>query len=868
MTTNSERPDQTTQSVKLSVRELVEFSARKGDLGFDDANGPTNIEGIQGHKKIQQSRSAQWLVEHKLTQRILINHIDDSQEDPKTGLQTAPHTDPQTDPHKDLKTTPNTFSYTVTLQGRADLIDPSTTPAIVEEIKTTYLPPSQIDENKKFLHQAQARVYAYLYAQETQADAICARISYYNLLDKSLHQQDNDECVSDLKNFTLDLLQTYIAWHHLHQQQLQATRLSAQQISFPFPEFRDGQQQFARANYRALRDRHPTLIEAPTGTGKTVSALFSSIKAHGESLIEQTVYLTAKVSGQRAAIDTLDLFCRAGIESSAKETSTLNPPAPNAPLNTTYLIIQAKDKTCPCRSSDPLLSQGCAGENGQCNRTLGFYDRLPEARVACMQAQHLTPDTLQRISDTHHLCPFALSMHLIRWINIIVCDYNYVFDPLVQLAVFNEHTTKRSLLGDEVHNLPERARSMYSARLSALDTHQIGKQIDKQHKRIKRLINKLAKQLSTIEGQDKLLDQPPVAIDTITDRLLAALKETDPYSMSLVSQGDILNAYPTAFPQWLKQLYRYKVIRELYGDNHTTRINQETLHGKSHTVLELICLDASEHLKQSYRSARHFTGFSATLTPANFYLDLLGLAAPKQQQTADVAAQHITHSLQLPAVFPTENQCTIRCDYIDTRWQQRNASVAPIAALIKATFNAKPGKYLVFFPSYAYMETVYQYTCEHYTALPTQIQRNASSEKDKQNYLNEFFTHNKPMIGFAITGGIYGEGVDFAGDALDGVIVVGTGMPPPGVIQKRIENRYQQQGYNGFKYAYQFPGFTRVQQAAGRVIRSNTDRGVVILVDQRFSRHDYQVIMPRHWLQQGCGTLESVSGVLEQFWPA
>ena len=791
------------KSLQLSVGNLVEFSGRRGDLFADIPFGPSSREGIAGHQKIQKSRGKDWQAEFRL----------------KASLELE--------------------GYKVTLQGRVDLVNENQSPTVIEELKTTYTSPENIPQEKSALHWAQAKVYGYLYYLHKRATDISIDLSteinivmsWYDLTTDELTSETQSLKVATLQNFTQSLLEDYLKWHQQFSAHRNSLINSAKALEFPFKSYRIGQYDFARRVYQTIKDKQQLLVEAPTGTGKTMSTLFPVCKAIGETLIEQVVYLTAKGSAQTAAKNAIETL---------QDNS----------LNIDYLVIQAKDKACPCRSKQDSIKHACDDGNGKCNRTIGFFDRLPKARFECLETKSLDTIRLQTIAAKHQLCPFELSLQMIRWSSVVICDFNYVLDPMVRLAVFDESRNKRVILIDEIHNLPDRARDMYSATLSAFETKTIAKQLSKAPT-LKKRVQSLAQAINRQSDETVQIEGLPKPVTNAINKFLETLGASD------INSGfgsDMTANQPEGFNEWLKQVYRYVFISELYDQSHVTLANDNSNNAKYKSInLRLKCLDAANFLAKKYRSARSIIGFSATLSPLDFYLRMLGF-------------KHEALAISLPAVFPPANQLTLRCDYIDTRWLNRDSSIEPLCTLIQSTFEARPGKYLVFFPSYQYMDKCYQYFIENYSISETVIQNRGSNDLERQAFLQSFFSSDVNTIGFAILGGVFGEGVDFAGDSLTGAIVIGTGMPQPDKEQKLIESYFVEQGLNGFQFAYQFPGFTRVKQTAGRVIRSELDRGVVVLIDPRFKRQDYSALMPAHWEIRACSTPEAFKEHLSTFW--
>lgn len=790
-------------SLTLSVRDLVEFSARTGDLFFESSGGPTYLEGIAGHRQLQQSRGEQWQAEYALKQTVVIE------------------------------------GCRVILQGRVDLINARESPVIIEEIKTTYVAPERIAREKMELYRAQAKVYAYLYhLQNPPAQApghYEIHISLFNIPAREVHTQKQTISVDELEKFTHSLLTIYLQWYTQVREQRALVKSSAHNLQFPHAHYRPGQHRFAQGVYRTIRDQQQLLVEAPTGTGKTVSTIFPAVKAIGEGIATQILYLTAKTPAQANAQNTLALLREKGL-----------------PVD--FLVLSARDRTCPCRQgSEELLTS-----DGRCCRTIGFYDRLPQARASSLRAQSLSPEVLGQVAVEFQLCPFALGLHLLPWMSAVICDFNYFFDPLVKLNSFESGAAERILLIDEIHNLPDRARDMFSATLSTGQLADISQNLGRVHRNIKSPAKRLSRKLLALAGtKDNLKELPQDLLASVAElvQALIAIDDSDSTDSGGID-SDSVDFFDKAIDQHkenIRELFRFYVISQIYGGAHRSLIYAEGDEKPKRVSLTLRCLDAASYLADNYKNARAIIGFSATLKPTAFYQQLLGFNKKAQSAT-------------LPAAFPPENLLVIRCDYIDTRWQQREISRAELIELIAVAFKKKTGKYLVFFPSYEYLNQVYDGFLEAFSDIRTVRQESGSTDKERTAFLDNFFNSDEPALGFAILGGIFAEGVDYLADALHGAIVIGTGMPQPTHEQKLMQAYFDSLGLNGFQYAYQFPGFTRVQQTAGRVIRSETDKGIVILIDPRFKRPDYRRLMPDEWNIIGCKSGEEIEYELERFW--
>lgn len=771
-----------TETLALSVTELVEFSARTGDLYPESAGGPTALQGMLAHQKIQRARKGDWQSEVGLKYLW-----------PLDGAEIA-------------------------LQGRVDLLNTGGERVIIEEIKTTLQPANRQPPGKLALFWAQARVYAGLYQKLHGAIArLELRLTLVDLpRDHSETLSQEIDGASALAE-TERLLHIYLAWHRQVDARLARNRASAQLLTFPFATYRSGQRELAADIYRTLRSGGALLAEAPTGTGKTVTTLFPACKALGEGHADQVLYLTAKTTSQRQVETTLDALRRNDL---ALDSITLC----------------ARDKLCPCRTGADELRTA----EGKCAYTLGFWDRLPAARQDSLREPSLNRDTLLALAHRHKVCPSALGLHLAPWATLVLGDYNYFFDPITQLNAFAKGGKGRVLLVDELHNLAERARSMYSATLDSRSLKTLAvtasKPLRRKCKQIDRLMRGLPEQASS-EAPDALLEQLLELLALRTAEMAAG-----------PAQEDLLNQAASDDDTGL-QIHRFCAVAQHFDAGHVCRVQHE----RGNTRVQLLCLDPAIVLRECHQQQKAVIGFSATLSPLAFHRRLLGLP-------------ETTVLRQLPYPFPADHMLVLRCDYLDTRWQAREQSMAELMELLAAVIRAKPGKYLVFFPSYDYLSAGHQAFTEQFAQHHTLCQQSGSSQTQQAEFLAAFFHDEQTVLGFAILGGLFAEGVDFLGDALHGAIVIGTGMPQPSDEQALMSAHFESQGLNAFQYAYQFPGMTRVLQTAGRVIRSAADRGVIVLVDPRFARGDFRALMPAHWRPLPCRNREAVQQVLQTFW--
>ncbi|MFV8782615.1 ATP-dependent DNA helicase [Microbulbifer sp. SA54] len=824
----------TAETLRLSVGELVAFACRTGDLLADAPAGPTAQEGIRAHQKLQKRRPPGSEAEYRLQVEFLF------------------------------------AGQPVQLCGRVDILHQ---PAMLEEIKTTYCPPQKLPEAVRKLHWAQLKIYGFCYLLEQQAHGdtgdtgpLTLQMLWYNLKDKKSYPEQQNFQRAELEAFAHAALHTYLQWHQAWQQHRTRMHTTAQALTFPFPDYRPGQRQLAVAAYRSLRDGNELLAEAPTGIGKTISTLFPAIKAMGEQHVDQLVYLTAKNSGRQMVRDTATRLHHRG-------------------LTLSLLEIQARDKTCACRTGRCSLDA-----DGICPRTQGFFDRLPEARHKLLGEPLLTPDVVAGVADALQLCPFELSLQMLPWADLVVCDFNYVFDPLVRMQSLCDDSRRRALLVDEAHNLADRARDMHSAVLTRSESRRAAAAC-KGYPSLKRSIQSLVRALDrwvserpdrerfavsfagqngdvwvtpitrhgapAIHGEDSAKDS--VEFEQYAEYRPDAITQAAHKVMAVVSQlSEQSLSPPEEIREWLNGLYRYLTIESLLGDQHrclTRRAHPDTPWQEQQ--LKLLCLSAADYLQACYRQFHGVILFSATLRPPGYLYQQLGL-------------QPLTPYLSLPSPFDPAQMGVYLCPYVDTRYRARERATAALVDMIARVYHSRPGNYLVFFPSYRFLQQVLDHFAREFPEIPVLQQTAGASDGERAAFL-EAFSENRQTLGFAIMGGVFGEGIDYVGEQLIGTIVVGVGLPQVNEEQELLRLAGDVAcatggGGNGFDIAYRYPGLTRVLQTAGRVIRSESDRGVVVLADARFADPFYRPLYPAHWSLQTCTSGTALSQALNQFW--
>ncbi|NCF36021.1 MAG: hypothetical protein GWP56_06500 [Gammaproteobacteria bacterium] len=763
--------------LKLGVRELVEFCCHSGDLGGANSPGVKAIEGLQTHQKIQQRYRGE--AESEVA----------------------------------VKWCSRSDDIEVELGGRIDLLFAGETPPRIEEIKTVYA--QLAEDGEDTVHWAQLKCYGACYAREHRLEEVRLSLNLVNLFSRHEQRYEKVYPTSALEAFVEDTLRHYLRWHRLVEAQRQITRQQARQLAFPFAEFRNQQRHFAAEVYRAVVNQQRLMVEAPTGSGKTISTLFPALKAIGEDQCDQVVYLSAKVSGQQQAV--------AAIEQMQTDVS--------------YLLIQAKARSCPCNFDDSEVD-----DEGRCRRCLGFFERLPAAREKLLQLRKLDVACVQAIAAEFELCPFELTLQMLPWVEVVICDFNYVFDPLVQLGYFRADQRRKLLLIDELHNLVDRARGMYSASLAR---RQIKQALAADNSRqisaaLKSLQQALDRHLRGQEQDESISQEVPKEL------LQACLRFSEKLGFDFFTDKHIA-------PETLdlsKEIFRFQSICQLFARHHRA-LGYSPLAARS---TRLLCLNAFEYLRECYPLFQAVCGFSATLSPPAYFQQALGL-------------EQDCKSLVLESVFPADNLRVCIGDYVDTRYRQREHHIDAIGDSIAASYRARPGNYLVFFSAYHFMQQVHENFTARYPQIETLLQQREVDEAAQQRYLASFFEGDRRM-GFAIMGGRFAEGIDYRGNALIGAIIVGPGLPQANSEQLLIQQDFEALQLDGFDYAFRFPGLIRVKQSAGRVIRSEQDRGVVVLLDRRFRQAGYRQHLPRNWNPRYCHNPESLEQSLTEFWHA
>lgn len=710
------------------------------------------------------------------------------------------------------------------LSGRIDGLYAGEDRAMIDEIKTTTLDLDELEEDHNMLHWAQAKCYGYIYALQNNLNSIDVQLTYYNLDNKDTKKFLKNLTLEELKNFFSSIVEKYLYWARIMISFQEKRNASIDKLKFPFETYRKGQRELAVAVYKTIKEGNKLFAQAPTGIGKTMAAIFPAVKALGEGHVSKIFYLTAKTITRTIA---------------EKALSSLK----NNGLNLKTLTLTAKEKICFKEKTE------CNPET--CEYAKGHFDRVKEALNHIFEENTFTREVVEEYSKKHKVCPFEFSLELSNWADCVICDYNYVFDPSASLKRFFEAgTTDFAFLIDEAHNLVDRGREMYSQSLnkkSILDLKKEVKTIDKKlHKILNKLNNVFIDYRKKCEagGESYLVQkEAPKEIYTLLSEFLGA------------AEKNLLEHKNSPFHDSLLELYFnvYAFLRcaESYDERFVTYM--ENLHNDF--AIKLFCLDPSFLLGEAMKKGKASILFSATLSPLDYFREILG-------------GDEKSYRIRLSSPFPRENLCLFIEDRISTKYKNRENTYDAITDEINDVVSSKVGNYLVFFPSYKYMKEIYERFANLNKDIDVIVQNSGMSEEEREEFLDNFKEGSqKALVGFAVMGGIFGEGIDLTGNRLCGAIIVGVGLPQICFERDIIKDYFDETNRNGFEYAYIYPGMNKVMQAVGRVIRTEKDRGVVLLIDERFSENSYKKLFPPEWQPVRIGRNTSkLKNMLKNFW--
>ena len=779
--------------VRISVRNLVEFILRSGDL--DNSRGSSGdkeamLKGGRLHRKIQRSMKGNYQAEVSLKRESEYEDV------------------------------------IIQVEGRADGIFTEDGEFWIDEIKGTY-GNLQAMEVPVPVHRAQAMCYGWIYGEKEGLSQIGIQMTYSHLDTEDTRRFREIFSMEELKNWYQKLLDDYHKWISCSLSWKKERNASMKDLQFPFP-YREGQREIVSGVYHTVSSKKTLFVQAPTGVGKTMSAIFPSVRAIGEGKGETLFYLTAKTITGTVAWEAFHTLRENGLK--FKVTA-----------------ITAKEKLCF------LDSPECTPE--KCPYAKGHFDRVNDAVYELWTTEEVySREVIRAHAEKWQVCPFEMCLDLSVWVDGVICDYNYAFDPNVHLKrFFGENISGDYIfLIDEAHNLVERGREMYSAEISRQTLFTLRKKIRKHFPKLARVLEKANRQMLELEEDLKASQNPyqvlsnpgvlPVTFLTISGELEEILEEKN---LEEELRKEILEFYFV--------VRDFLNVSELVDENYVVYTE---CFGENDFRLRLFCVNPAANLSEYLKKGRSAVFFSATLFPMLYYRELL---------TTETDA----YGIYVQSPFSAKNRRILIGSDVSSRYTRRNhTEYRKIAEYISRCVWQRQGNYMVFFPSYRLMEDVYQVYEEEFSVDWVRCIRQNSdmTEREREEFLEEFQSREGTLVGFCVLGGIFSEGVDLTGESLIGAIIVGTGLPQIGSEREILKEYYDRKKQSGFDYAYRYPGMNKVLQAAGRVIRTKEDRGVILLLDDRFLGRDYGEIFPREWKDRSSCRLNTVEEAVSRFW--
>ena len=774
--------------VRISVRNLVEFILRNGDLvsGSGTSDKEAMLKGSRLHRKIQKQMGSHY------------------------------------QPEVSLKKDTEYDDLILRVEGRADGIFSQDDRFCIDEIKGVYKK-LELMEEPVLVHRAQALCYAWIYLDEHELEEIDVQMTYAHLDTEVVKRFRETLTGAELKQWYEELTDSYHKWLAYQIEWRKKRNESMENLEFPFA-YRKGQRKMVSGIYHAISCKEQIFIQAPTGVGKTMSAVFPAVRAIGQGMAETVFYLTARTITRTVAQDAFEILRDRG-------------------LLFKVVTITAKEKLCFCDKPE------CDPE--KCPYAKGHYDRINDAVYELWTTeQSFDRETLLRHAQKWKVCPFEMSLDLAVWMDGVICDYNYVFDPNVCLKrFFGENVSGNYLfLIDEAHNLVDRGREMYSASICLDNVIETRKFVKPYSQKLWKKLGKVKKQLEELKqncGEWNVQENAgvlPISLLSVQGELDQLLEE--PPSQEVVD--GILDFY--------FEVRDFLNISELIDDNYVVY----TAFGEDGKFYEkLFCVNPAENLQKCLDKGNSTVFFSATLLPLQYYRKML-------------STRNENFGMYVESPFEQKKRCLLICRDVSSKYTRRGyEEYRKIAEYIAKMSWQKKGNYMVFFPSYRLMEDVYQvYQDEFYASWVRCISQHASmTELEREEFLEEFSEESdETLVGFCVMGGIFSEGIDLIGNRLIGAAVVGTGLPQVNCEREILKDYYDEKGEQGFDYAYRYPGMNKVLQAAGRVIRTKEDNGTILLMDERFLNRDYRVLFPREWNDAGTCTLGNVEKCLGEFW--
>lgn len=774
--------------IRISVRNLVEFILRSGDLDnrrSKMADKEAMLMGGKIHRKIQKKMESAYQAEVSLRHETIYEE------------------------------------FSIQVEGRADGISRAQDVVLVDEIKGVYRDLARL-ESPVEVHEAQAKCYAYFYAYDHQQKAMQVQLTYCNMETEDIKRFCKTYTFEELELWYQKLVDEYYRWVRFQFQWRKRRDQSMEGVEFPF-EYRRGQKEIVAGVYHVIQKKKQLFLQAPTGVGKTMSTVYPSVRAVGAGLAEKIFYLTAKTITRTVAQEAFLLLQEKGVEFKVA-------------------TITAKEKLCLCDEME------CNPQ--ECPYARGHFDRINEAVYELWTTKnHYTRDILQEHARKWQVCPFEMCLDLSVWTDGVICDYNYVFDPNVYLKRFFAEGTKGDyiFLIDEAHNLVDRGRQMYSAALYKEEVLKIQKSLKPYGGKVIRELNRLNQFLLELKRECESYEvlesigNLPVLLMKVMGELESFLEEPPQPEVG----KEALEFYFT--------VRDFLNICDLLDENYKIYVQNLEDGGFQ---LRLFCVNPAKNLENCLEKGSCAVFFSATLLPLRYYRRVF-------------STHEDDYAICAASPFSQERRCLLVGADVSSKYTRRGyGEYRRIAEYIARAVNTHPGNYMVFFPSHRLLRDVYEiyeqeFSMPHVHSL---CQSSVMSEQERESFLSEFQSGRGTLVGFCVMGGIFSEGIDLLGDRLIGALIVGTGIPQVGTENEILKAFYDERGENGFDYAYRYPGMNKVLQAAGRVIRTQKDRGIILLLDERFCQRENLSLFPEEWSNYQVSKITSVEKQLKKFW--
>lgn len=685
------------------------------------------------------------------------------------------------------------------VEGRADGIIKENNDIIIEEIKSTYRDLIYIEEDYNPVHWAQSKFYGYIYCKDYNLDKISIRLSYYNLNTNEVKSFQKIFSFNDLSDYVIDIVDKYISMVRMREDFKKERNKSIDEMKFPFEKYRKGQRELAVNCYNSIKQRCILFAQAPTGIGKTISTIFPAVKGLVDGRGERIVYLTSKTITRVVAEEAYMKLIDNG-------------------LKFRFISITAKEKAC--------INNEVKCNPNDCPYAVDYFSKINSVTMEILkQESTFSREIIEKYAREFNVCPFELSLDLSLWCDGIICDYNYAFDPRARLKrIFEEENEKNVILIDEAHNLVNRARDMYSGEVIKSKVLAVSRILKGKVPKLYKAVNNINKELIEIRRELEEKNVNVLYHNTEYKELMKLLRiflgEADEYLVKAKNTNgyeEILDFY--------YEVRSFVSLGELYSKQYTTILRKE----KNEFTVKIFCIDPSKNIGDIINSAYSTIIFSATLSPVKYYIDLLG-------------GNDESFRVKFASPFKKENLSTYLYP-LDMRYVNRYNNIDKLCTAINKFITDLKGNYIVFLPSFEYLKKVYGRYTEIYGEDNTIVQGENLSENEKEEFLNRF-QEGANITSFAVVGGMFSEGVDLPGERLIGAVVVGVGFPMISIENDIIREYF---GNNGFDYAYAYPGINKVLQSAGRVIRTETDKGRVLLIDSRYNQYKYRSMLPQEW---------------------